>query len=278
MQTSTHITVQVVGENGTRTVWEGSNLLTTNGAYDWVRGALGQHLAIGEGVHDLSPDIQELSQYVQTAKGEYAVTQTGTLDSESGVVRSTFRLTTLFPVQEIARNFTELGIHNNNIRRLQTYALFRSTQGEPVVVTVIPGERIQVLYDIHLTSPAKITKQYMINGTNTTVTQVMIAQQGANSILLPGRELTAYQAPRDVPAPVQVLGTTGRLGSITGTHTEGKLQLSVSVNQWNTPQGIQLIKSSGPYEVAWHFDPPIMKTSDWLFTYTYSQEVGSSYV
>ena len=234
-----------------------SNLITLAGRHDWLREPLGTNLALGEGTQTEVPEVSSLNNYVQSASGVYRTIESNKYDVGKGTVTSTLQLEVLYPIQQVANNYTEFGVYNTSENRLQTYALIRDSSGAPVVLTVVPGERVKVLYEIDYVLPANLAFDALVDGVQTRITQVVINNEARNTRRLPELEAYTKAAPATVPEPLQPV--SGLSSRVSATYVEDSIIAEFPTNHSDSPEGVQLVVVGGLYRLAWHFDPPIKK-------------------
>jgi len=254
------------------------NIFTRNGLYDWARRTLGSQLAIGEGTREPVEEISALVQYIKSASGTYSTVESHVVDTEKNTLSSTRLLNVLFERETQARNYSELGIHADDIGRLQTYALLRDVSGVLGTVTVLPGERLRVEYEITDSIPLQTTYQQSVDGVMYSITQTAAANFGDTYARLPNAtngSAIMQEAPRVVPTVGQpVSGTTLNQA---GTTVDGTVSFPVPPHLWNVAAGIQVIqlgRLSGVI-VNWHFTPALPKTDTVSMQLTYTTEISN---
>lgn len=271
MNINTKVRFDVIQETGTvehRATC--SNVLTNNGAYDWLRQPLGDNLALGVGVQPEVPEVNQLQQYRRSAKGTYSEVQSGRFVPETGTVEATFMLKVLFPIEQESVNYTEFGIFDTSQTRLQTYAQIKTPEGVGMAITVRAGERLQCLYEITVQLPAYQQFNLNISGVSTLVTQVVSAFSGSPRRLLPEAVVSIVKGAAPVPTVLQpVLGAV-----LSGSAQYIDTMLEVSVQDGAGTVGI--VQSGTTYKVSWHLDPPVPVSADWRFKLLYTNEVSSN--
>lgn len=251
-----------------------SNLFTNAGIYDWLRGSLGTRLAIGEGTRVEVPEVSRLDNLVQSSGGSYTVVDSNNYDAVAGTVTSTIQLDVLFPVQSEANNYTEFGIFDTSVDRLQTYALIRGPQGDPVVLTAVPGERVRVLYEIDFVVPASTVLDTVIAEVPTRVTQVVLNNTGSSSRRLP--EAVGYLRTTPMPNPPAPLQPIEDLvGRTTGNYVEDTLNIDFEPSAGSSAEGVSVVTAGVGLQLAWHFDPPVQKGNK-TFKFNYTHNLGGA--
>lgn len=263
---ASRITIEVLGVDGTvRDTYQTENIMTNFGLLNWARAAMGSHIAIGSGSRDEDESVTSLANYVRNQSGSWSYSDVNFIDEENGVMRTDHTLLVVFPLEEAAQNYSELGINTNDQNALQTYALIRDPAGEPTAVSILVGEQVRVYYVVQFSTPLVDVVEKEMNGVATTVTTVPLATGQTNGIRLPNTpaNATRYWAGQGVPEP-GVVPSGGTQGPRAATVSEGEYTQSVQLGELNLAGGISLIRLGGTLNnvgIMVHFDPPIMKTS-----------------
>lgn len=273
---ASRITLDVLGTDGVvRDSLQFCNVMTNYGLDSWTKGILGTHIALGAGSRTESATVTDLAGFVRSASGVYSYTNANFIDDVNGVMRSDHVLTVVFPVETVAQNYSEMGIHNNNVNALQTYARIRDPLGDPTSIGVQVGEQARISYVVQFSLPlSRVTKQTI--GTNlTTITTVPLAAGATNEVRLPRQEASAVRlwgAGQSIPsAGVEPVG--GVQFPRDATIANGQYTASAQIAELNLAGGISLIRLGGTYNrigVMCHFDPPIDKTPSVGMTITAS--------
>lgn len=261
---ASRITLDVIDVNGeVRDTLKFQNIMTNFGLDSWTKGVLGTHIALGSGSRTELPTVTDLAGFIRTASGSYSYVNTNFIDSANGVMRSDHILNLVFPVETVAQNYSEMGIHNNNRNELQTYARIRDAMGDPTSVGVQVGEQVRVSYVVQFSTPlSRVTTQTI--GTNlTTITTVPLATGASSGIRLPYPSVGAvslWAAGQGVPsAGVSPVGGTPPPTS--PSINNGLYLMNFKLNEANLAGGISLIKMGEGFGIMSHFDPPINKNA-----------------
>lgn len=262
------ITVEVLGEDGqVKSVNRTTNIMTNFGLSHWSASALGTHIALGSGSRAEEGSVTSLASYTRNQLGSWSYSDTNNVDIDNGVMRTDHTLEVVFPVEVSAQNYSEMGINSNNQNELQTYALIRDPAGSPTAISVQAGEQVRVYYLVQFSTPLQNVVSKTMNGVLTTVTTVPLATGATNAVRLPNTPANAtryWAAGQPIPEPgVQPVG--GTQGPRAATVTSGTYTQSLQIAEMNLAGGISLIRlggTAGNVGIMVHFDPPIMKTSD----------------
>lgn len=278
---ASRITLDVLGVDGAvRDSLQFCNVMTNYGLDSWTKDILGTHIAIGSGSRTELPSVTDLAGFVRTATGTYSYANTNFVDNVNGVMRSDHILNVVFPVETVAQNYSEMGIHNNNVNALQTYARIRDAVGEPTSVGVQVGEQVRISYVVQFSTPlSRVTTQAI--GTNlTTITTVPLATGATNSIRLPWfpfAQGTVWAAGEDVP-DAGVYPAGGVSPPRASTIVNGLYTMRAETSELNLAGGISLIKmgsNTTQLGIICHFDPPIAKTSAVGMTLTVTSNLSN---
>ncbi len=273
---ASRITLDVLGTDGAvRDSLQFCNVMTNYGLDSWTRGDLGRHIAIGSGSRTELPTVTDLAGFVRTTTGTYSYANTNFIDSANGVMRSDYILNLVFPVETVAQNYSEMGIHNNNQNALQTYARIRDAVGDPTSVGVQVGEQVRVSYVVQFSVPLSRVTTQTIGVNLTTVTTVPLATGSSNEIRLPPTHRSygkLWPAGQGIP-PAGVAPLAGEFFPSDALINNGQYSAGMALAESNLLGGIALIKvGNEPTQVSLmaHFDPPINKTSSVGMTLTIS--------
>lgn len=271
---ASRITLDVLSADGdVRESLHFCNVMTNYGLDSWTRGYLGTHIALGSGSRTELPSVTDLAGFVRTATGSYTYANTNFVDNVNGVMRSDLILGVVFPVETVAQNYSEMGIHNNNRNALQTYARIRDAVGDPTSVSVQAGEQVRVSYVVQFSTPlSHVTTQVI--GTNSTAITTVPLSTGANySIRLPEPQASytrLWQSGQ--PVPSAGISPSGGVGSPkAATVNNGEYKLLAQLSEMNLAGGISLIKmgaAPSAVSIMCHFDPPIQKNESVGMTLT----------
>lgn len=262
---SSRVSMEVLGVDGAvRKTMQFCNVMTNYGLNSWTKGALGTHLALGSGTRTELPTVTDLAGYIRSTAGTYSFTNTNFIDNVNRVMRSDHILNVVFPVETVAQNYSEMGIHNNNINELQTYALIRDTDGLPTSIGVRVGEQVRVSYVVQYSTPLLQTESVFIGPTETTMSIVPLATGSVSAVRLPNTDGNAgrlWAKGQNVPVP-GIAPTGGIAPPRAATASNGQYTLSVQLTEANLVGGISLIRmggTSGHVGLMCHFDPPLAK-------------------
>lgn len=264
---ASRITLDVIDVNGeVRDTLKFQNIMTNYGLDSWAKDILGTHIALGSGSRTELPTVTDLAGFVRTASGTYSYSNTNFVDEVNGVMRSDHILNITFPVETVAQNYSEMGIHNNNRNQLQTYARIRDAIGEPTSVGVQVGEQVRVSYVVQFSTPLSRTTTQTIGVNPTTITTVPLTTGASNAIRLPNTPTSAgrlWAAGQGIPvAGVAPVG--GVAPPRASVITSGEYVMSALLAEANLSGGISLIRMGGTANnvgILCHFDPPIAKTA-----------------
>lgn len=258
-----------------KVVYEGSNIITDIGIYEWINNGLGSNVSLGIGERVVSGGISSLSNIVTTQTG---VWESKPSTTESGMIIGESSLTMAFGAATADFIFSELGIHDNNPLRLQTYLLLRGDSNE-VGIVVREGELFGVEYSVKLSLPMQETKSIVVMeqpvlATNTVRDANNIHRKIAhNSTTLSVR---GYVSPKGIPLPNTSI-TGASLATTIATQISGK-RVTVMGPTWYGKE-IQLIEYGKDGSTAiggsWHFEPAILwpsKDKSWNFIGSISNE------
>lgn len=264
---ASRITLDVVGADGVvRDSLQFCNVMTNYGLDSWTKGILGTHIAIGSGSRTELPTVTDLAGLVRSASGTYSYANTNFIDNANGVMRSDHILNVTFPLETVAQNYSEMGIHNNNQNSLQTYARIRDTVGNPTSVGVQVGEQVRVSYVVQFSTPLSRVITQTIGTKLTTITIVPLTTGATNAIRLPNVDVSAgrlWAAGQNVPA-AGISPAGGVAPPRSSSISNGQYVMNSSLTESNLTGGISLIRMGGTGHnvgLLCHFDPPINKTA-----------------
>lgn len=263
---SSTIKLEVLGADGqARRTLEFKNIMTSTGLSSWTRGALGSHIAFGSGSRTESESVTDLAGFVTTSAGTYSYANANFIDEAAAVMRTDSVLLVLLPPEVSAKNYSEMGIHNNNVNALQTYARIRDAGGAPTSVGVQVGERLRVSYVVQYSIPLQSAATQSIGGVPTLVTTVPYQSSINVDIRLPDTSMySTYFWPAGQPIPsAGLLPVGGVRAPQDASLTNGLYSFTAQLTQLNLAGGISLMKLGGGNSVSvmFHFDPPISKTA-----------------
>lgn len=240
-----------------------SNIMTNYGLQSWASGNLGTHIALGSGSRAEAGNITGLAAYERTQTGSYTYSESNVIDEVAGVMRSNHTLEVVFPIEAANKNYSEMGIHNNSINQLQTYALIRDAIGKPTAQAVLAGEQLRVYYAVQFSLPLSRSAVKDANGVATTITTVPLHTGQSVAARLPqttnSRIWDAGQ-----PIPNAGLSPTGGTTAPNGTWVGDTYKLSLNNDQGNLAGGISLMRAgnaANQIAIMAHYDPPLNKQS-----------------
>jgi hypothetical protein len=267
------ITLEVVGVGGEVRTLQFSNIMTNFGLDSWTKGILGTHIALGSGSRTEVVTVTDLAGFVRTQSGSYTYTNTNFIDEVRGVMRSDLILNVVFPIETVAQNYSEMGIHNNNRNELQTYARIRDAVGDPTSVGIQVGEQVRVSYAVQYSTPLSSVSTQTIGANVTTVTTVPLATGATNNIRLPDPPTSAGRLwPAGQGIPVAGVAPVGGVAPPRASViSNGQYSMGVQLTELNLVGGIALIRMGGTSNsvgLMCHFDPPIAKNAGNAMTVT----------
>lgn len=261
----TKISVQVLRGGNVQREYVFHNIITNVGLSSWRTSALPTSISIGQGVRSEDLTVTALQSYTRNFSGTWAYFEPNYLDEINGVVRTTYQMTALSPVETSAQNYTELGLGANN--SLWTYATIKDPAGLPTAVTVLAGEQIRVFYQIQFSIPVETVINAELDGTPTVVTVVPFSSSTGNSRRLPPQSnyFGVWQGVQ--PVPTAKVMPSGRVTAGTVTTDASRYKASLSISQGNYAEGIGMVyagpsgASATDVGMFFHFDPPVPKQS-----------------
>ena len=260
---SSRITSQVLSGGEVKNQLMTHNIMTDYGLQAWAQGSLGSHLALGSGSRAEVGNITSLAAHVRTTSGVYSYSDINVIDDVAGVMRSNHTLTVTYPIETVNRNYSEIGIHNNNVNQLQTYALLSDSTGQTTSQTVLAGEQLRVYYTVQFAIPLLHSEVKMINGVSTTVSTVPL-YTGRDVLARLPRTSTNYLWAAGQPVPTAGKVPSGGVGAPTASRSGNTSTIALNDTQGNLTGGISMVRAgdnSNNIGLLIHFDPPIQKTS-----------------
>lgn len=243
-----------------------SNIMTDYGLQSWASGNLGSHLALGSGSRAEAGNITSLAAYARSQSGSYSYSESNVIDQAAGVMRSNHTLAVTFPIETANQNYSEMGIHNNSINQLQTYALIRDALGQPTAVAVGAGEQLRTYYTVQFSLPLSRTDVKDVSGVQTTVTTVPLYTGQSVAARLPRiNDSRLWAAGQGIP--VAGLSPAGGIAAPNGSWVGGEYQLNLGTGDGNLAGGIALVRAgnaAAQIAVMMHFDPPLDKKSGFI--------------
>lgn len=243
-----------------------SNIMTDYGLQSWASGNLGRHLALGSGSRIEAGNITSLAAYARSQSGSYSYSESNVIDEVAGVMRSNHTLEVVFPIETASQNYSEMGIHNNSINQLQTYALIRDALGQPTAVAVKAGEQLRTYYTVQFSLPLSRTDIKDVAGVPTTITTVPLYTGQSVAARLPqvanSRLWAAGQG-----IPTAGLSPAGGYAAHDGSWFGGEYRLNLGDADGNLDGGIALVRAGNAateIAVMMHFDPPLDEKSGFI--------------